>query len=107
VIVSAFAQADQNAHLCLNSDGNPEADKNKTEFENVPFREEIHAYFNREVKPYYPDAWIAEDRTRIGTEILFTRYFYKVELPEKLEKIESEIKALEKEIATMLEEVIQ
>ena len=47
------------------------------DYEMVPLKEDIHEYFNREVLPFVPDAWIDESKTKIGYEIPFTRYFYK------------------------------
>lgn len=38
--------------------------------------EEIEAYFQSEVFPYAPDAWIDHAKTKTGYEIPFTRYFY-------------------------------
>jgi len=72
------------------------------DFENVPLNEDVHAYFEREVKPHVPDAWIDEKKTKIGYEISFTKYFYKYKPLRPLDEISSEIKKLENEIAGML-----
>ena len=55
----------------------PVADASKRDFENVPLVEDIDRYFDREVKPYNPEAWIDKSKTKVGYEIPFTRYFYK------------------------------
>ena len=52
------------------------ADKNKRDTENVPLDEDIDDYFNREVLPYRPNAWIDRTKTKVGYEIPFTRTFY-------------------------------
>jgi hypothetical protein len=39
-------------------------------------KESIHDYFRREVKPHVPEAWIDLDKTKIGYEISFNKYFY-------------------------------
>jgi type I restriction enzyme M protein len=57
--------------------GNPEPDSDLRDTENVPLKEDTHEYFEREVKPHVPDAWIDESKTKIGYEIPFTRHFYK------------------------------
>ena len=68
----------------------------------MPLAEDIHEYFEREVKPYNPDAWIDEKKSVVGYEIPFTRVFYKFVEPEKTEDIEKEIKAAEKDIMESL-----
>lgn len=83
----------------------PVADASKRDFENVPLTEDIDSYFEREVKPYNPEAWIEKSKTKVGYEIPFTRYFYKYETPEKAEVIAERITNHEKEIMTSLEKL--
>lgn len=83
----------------------PVADASKRDFENVPLTEDIDSYFEREVKPYNPEAWIDKSKTKVGYEIPFTRYFYKYEAPEKAEVIAERITNHEKEIMTSLEKL--
>ncbi len=71
----------------------------------MPLKEEIDDYFKREVLPHVPDAWIDESKTKIGYEIPLNRHFYRYEPPRPLDEIESDIKALESEILTLLKEV--
>lgn len=85
-----------------NGKGQVIADPELRDFENVPLIEDIYAYFEREVKPHVPDAWIDEKKTKIGYEISFTKYFYKYKPLRPPEEISSEIKKLENEIAGML-----
>ena len=63
------------------------------------------AYFEREVQPHFPDAWIAWDKTRIGFEIPFNRHFYTYKPPRDLAEIEAELKTLETDILRMLGEL--
>jgi type I restriction enzyme M protein len=112
-VLNAIGQRDETADICEDVDGNPEQDKELTDYENVPFSEDIDAYFAREVLPHVPDAWI--DRSYcdpkdekvglVGYEIPFNRHFYKYTPPESLEKIEEEIKTLESEIVELLKQV--
>lgn len=74
-------------------------------FEVVPLKEDIDAYFEREVLPYAPDAWIDKTKTKVGYEIPMTRYFYKYQAPEKSEEIKVRIDALEADIANSLREL--
>lgn len=80
----------------------PAADTSKRDTENVPLTEDIDSYFNREVLPYNPNAWIDKSKTKVGYEIPFTRYFYKYVAPEKAEDIANRIRAIETNLMTSL-----
>lgn len=71
----------------------------------MPLDQDIHEYFEREVRPYAPDAWIDESKTKIGYEVPFTRHFYRYEAPRPLAEIDTELKALENRIQALLGEV--
>lgn len=105
-ILTALSEKDETADICLDSKGNPESDPDLRDTENVPLKEDIHEYFEREVKPYVPDAWIDESKTKIGYEIPFTRYFYKYTPLRSSEEIMNEIKALEESILEKLKKVM-
>jgi type I restriction enzyme M protein len=105
-ILSALGERDETADICTDSKGNPEPDSDLRDYENVPLKEEIQAYFEREVLPHVPDAWIDESKTRKGYEIPFTRHFYQYTPLRPLPEIEAEIKELEDEIQGMLKEVL-
>ncbi|MBM3436296.1 MAG: SAM-dependent DNA methyltransferase, partial [Bacteroidetes bacterium] len=77
--------------------GNPVPDANLRDFENVTLKESIEEYFEREVKPHVQDAWIDHNKTKIGYEINFTKYFYKYKPLRSLQEIRNDIMALEKE----------
>lgn len=80
----------------------PVADASKRDFENVPLVLDIDEYFAKEVTPYNSEAWIEQDKTKVGYEIPFTRYFYKYEAPECSEDIEKRLSILEADIMTSL-----
>ncbi len=80
----------------------PVADATLRDTENVPLNEDVDKYFEREVLPYAPDAWIDKKKTKVGYEIPMTRYFYKYEAPESVEIIEARISVLEQEIMVSL-----
>lgn len=94
-------QRDENGEI-VKKKGKPVADTKLRDTESVPMTDDIHAYFEREVLPYAPDAWIDEKKTKIGYEIPMTRYFYEYQPPEPVESIVERIKALEKDIADSL-----
>lgn len=77
-------------------------DASKRDYENVPLIEDIDNYFEREVKPYNPEAWIDKTKTKVGYEIPFTRYFYKYEAPESSDVIAERISSHEKDIMEAL-----
>ena len=83
--------------------GWPVANADLRDTENVPLNEDIWQYFQREVLPYAPDAWIDNKKTKIGYEIPMTRYFYEYQAPEKTEDIMARITALEQEISASLQ----
>jgi type I restriction enzyme M protein len=73
----------------------------------------VRAFFEREVKPHVPDAWIGTSKRDprdgrvglVGYEINFNRYFYRYTPPRPLEEIEGEIRGIEQDIVRMLAEV--
>ena len=83
--------------------GKPVADADLRDTENVPMTEDIKEYFEREVLPYAPDAWIDEKKTKVGYEIPMTRYFYEYQAPEPVENIMTRITELEKDISASLQ----
>lgn len=83
-----------------------EADSELRDNENVPLEEDIDTYFEREVLPHVPDAWIDYEKTVIGYEISFTKYFYKYEPLRSLEEITQDLLAIEKESDGLLKEIL-
>ncbi len=105
-ILAALSERDETADVCVDSKGNPEPDADLRDTENVPLKEDIQEYFEREVKPHVPDAWIDESKTKVGYEIPFTRHFYKYTPLRSSEEILGEIKELEAEILDKLKKVL-
>lgn len=113
-ILAALSERDETAEICRDADGNPEPDAELRDYENVPLKEDIREYFEREVRPHVPDAWINETVRdekdgqigKVGYEIPLTRHFYKYTPPRPLEEIEADIAGLEKDIVGMLREVV-
>ena len=101
-ILEALSERDETADICTNSKGKPEADTELRDTESIPLKDDIQAYFKREVLPHVPDAWIDKSKTRIGYEIPLNRHFYVYEPPRALEEIEAELKTIEAEIARLL-----
>ncbi len=82
--------------------GKPMADSSLRDTENVPLSEDIAAYFQREVLPHAPDAWIDADKTKVGYEIPFNRHFYVFKPPRPLAEIDAELKGVTDRILSMI-----
>ncbi len=104
-VCASLGERDENAEICTDKQGKPESDADLRDTETVPLKESIEAYFQREVLPHIPDAWIDHSKTKIGYEIPLNRHFYRYEPTRELEEIEAEIKTLEGEILDLLKEV--
>ena len=122
-----LAVSDPEAPVITNRRGEPEADPDLRDNENVhlppipvtwvadpterlasiEYRNVVEDYMAAEVLPYVPDAWVDHTKTKIGYEIPLTRHFYKYVPPRPLAEIDAEIKALEAEIQKLLREVTE
>lgn len=107
---------DENGKIETDKQGQPKPDSSLRDYENIPFlreqtgklaRQTISEYFEREVKPHVPDAWIDENKTKVGYEINFTKYFYEFKPLRSLEEIRRDILALEQETEGMIRMVIE
>lgn len=83
-----------------------ETESSLRDYENVPLKEDIHDYFCREVKPHVPEAWIELDKTKIGYEISFNKYFYQHKPLRPLEEVSAEILELEKENEGLIMDIL-
>jgi Type I restriction-modification system methyltransferase subunit len=132
-IMAALSERDETAEICRDKKKRPEADPELRDTENVPLPVDgveatrtyafdgytmdvgvsIIEFFEREVKPYVPDAWINPEVCdlqdsrigKVGYEINFNRYFYTYQPPRPLAEIEADLKVLEDDILAMLNEV--
>ena len=124
-ILKSLSERDETAEICRDAKGNPEPDPELRDTERVPLPdgddpvdddgipESVQEFFDREVAPHAPDAWI--DTTKrdrrdghvglVGYEINFNRYFYRFKPPRPLEEIEADIGHIGTEIVEMLREV--
>lgn len=114
-IETALGVRDPDAKEVRDEDGNPVPDKELEDFESVPLDRSIDDYMTAEVLPHVPNAWVDESYTddqdgqtgKVGYEINFNRYFYRYVPPRDLHEIDAELKAVEKEIAALLDEVAE
>ncbi len=82
--------------------GKPQPDSALRDTENVPLSEDVQAYFEREVLPHAPDAWIDPDKTKVGYEIPFNRHFYVFKPPRPLAEIDADLKRSTDRILDMI-----
>jgi len=85
--------------------GKPQADASLRGNENVPLSEDVEKYFRREVLPHAADAWIDDEKTKVGYEIPFSRHFYVFEPPRPLSAIDADLARVTARIKTMIEEL--
>jgi type I restriction enzyme M protein len=85
-----------------------EPDTDLRDTEQVPLKESggIDTFFQREVLPHAPDAWIDGAKTQIGYEISFARYFYKPAPLRTLEQIRADILKLEQQTEGLLHTIV-
>ena len=115
VIEKCVRKPSETADICTDKHGKTEADADLRDTENVPLSQNIDDYFQREVLPHVPDAWIDDSKCDeldgkigiVGYEINFNRYFYQYTPPRALHDIDADLKASEARIAAMLKEVAE
>ncbi len=76
------------------------------DYEHIPLKDDIHEYFLEEVKPHVEEAWINIDKTKIGYEISFNKYFYQHEPLRGIEEVTQDILELEKESDGLIAEIL-
>lgn len=112
-VLNALSERDNSADVCTDKKGTTEADSTLRDYENVPLTECVKKYFEREVKPHVPDAWIDESKRDeqdgevgiVGFEIPFNRHFYVFEPTRPLEEIDADLKECTDKIKQMIEEL--
>ncbi|MEL6488459.1 MAG: N-6 DNA methylase, partial [Cyanobacteria bacterium J06621_3] len=109
-VLKELGTRDESAEVCMKK-GKPEPDTGLRDYENVPLGESVEAYFEREVRPHVPEAWIDEKKCDaldgevgiVGFEIPFNRHFYVFEPPRDLEEIDRDLKECTDRIKQMIE----
>ena len=103
LILAGLSEKDETADICFDDEGNPEPDPDLRDYENVRLKEDIYTYFEREVKPHVPDAWINETVKdekdgqvgKVGYEINFNRHFYQYQALRPRVEVRREILTLQ------------
>ncbi|WP_291728952.1 type I restriction-modification system subunit M [Bernardetia sp.] len=83
-----------------------ETESDLRDYENIPLKESIYSYFLEEVKPHVEEAWIDLEKTKIGYEISFNKYFYQHKPLRNIETVNKEILELEKQNEGLILEIL-
>jgi len=107
-LMKYFTEVCPEADIVLDDKGNQIPDKALSDTEQVPLLYEggVDAFMQNEVLPYTPDAFINEDKTVIGYELSFTKYFYKPIQLRSLETIAADIRSIEENTDGMLNKIL-
>lgn len=85
----------------------PKADSSLRDYERIPLQTDIQTYFEQEVLPHVPDAWIDHDKSKVGYEINFTKYFYQYKPLRSLDQITRDLLQLEEESDGLLAKLLE
>ena len=92
----------ENGEVVRDKKGNPKPDSKLRDSERVPLSEDIEEYFTREVEPHLPNSWIDFNKSKVGYEINFTKYFYQYKPLRSSDDISNDLLELKKESENLL-----
>ena len=87
--------------------GNPKPAPALREDERIPFAEDIHDYFRREIKPHLPDSWMDHKKDKVGYVINFNQHFYSVQSLPSLQEITKKITSLDEKSEKLMNEILE
>ena len=97
---------EEDGKIVKNKKGEPKADSKKRDHERIPLTDDIDAYFDKEVVPHLPDAWMDRDKDKTGYEINFTKYFYQYKPLRSSDDISEDLLELKKESENLLNQIM-
>lgn len=103
---AVFTEKNSLGERVLKSKKEYEADVELRDYENIPLKEDVEKYFQSEVLPFVPDAWMDNSKDKVGYEINFNRYFTVLKESRSLDLINKELSAIEREILEMLQNTL-
>jgi type I restriction enzyme M protein len=106
-LYDVLCERSDEAEAVRDKDGSVVADPDLRDTEIVPLKEDVEDFFEREVVPYVPDAWIDPSKTLIGYEVPFSRVFYRYETPRDLSDILMDIQSIEAETEGLLQQIAE
>lgn len=93
--------------VVIDKKGSPKPDGSLRDSERIPLDENINEYYKREVKPHLPNSWVDIDKTQVGYEINFTKYFYNYVPLRSVNEILKDLLELENESDGLMNELIK
>jgi len=87
--------------------GLPKPDSSLRDSERIPLDVNIDEYFEREVKPNLPNSWVDKEKTQVGYEINFTKYFYQYKPLRSVNVVLKDLLDLEKESDGLMKELVK
>lgn len=104
VFADPFDLPKQKGRVC-DWEEKPVQDTDLRDSESIKWKEDITVYFEREVLPFAPDAWMDREKDKIGYEIPFTKFFYEYKPLRDLKLIMADIEKLEEQTEDLLAEI--
>lgn len=96
----------ENGEVVRKKDGTPKPNTKLRDYERIPLSEDVEGYFSREVEPHLPESWIDFDKSKVGYEINFTKYFYQYKPLRSSVDITFDLLELEKESEKLLNQIV-
>lgn len=97
----------QEGKMVMDKKGNMKPDGSLRDTERIPLDVDIDDYFKKEVKPHLPNSWVDKDKTQVGYEINFTKYFYKYTPLRSVQDVLKDLMDLEKESDGLMNELVK
>ena len=97
---------EKDGKVVKNKQGEPKADSKKRDAERIPLTGDIDAYFEKEVVPHLPTAWMDRKKDKIGYEINFSKYFYTYQPLRDVSEIAKDLSKLEQESKILIKEIL-
>lgn len=97
----------QDGKVVMDKKGNVKPDGSLRDTERIPLDVDIDDYFEKEVKPHLPNSWVDKDKTQVGYEINFTKYFYKYTPLRSVKDVLKDLLELEKESDGLMNELVK
>jgi type I restriction enzyme M protein len=96
----------EDGQIVRDKKGNPKPDSKLRDYERVPKSQDIEQYYSREVEPHLPNSWIDFDKSKVGYEINFTKYFYNYKPLRSSDDISNDLLELKKESENLLNQIM-
>jgi type I restriction enzyme M protein len=93
--------------VVLDKKGLPKPNSPLRDSERIPLDVNIDEYFEREVKPHLPNSWVDKNKTQVGYEINFTKYFYQYKPLRSVNVVLKDLLDLEKESDGLMKELVK